>query len=61
MTNTEILKFNAQIDEKVFIEKYNENAEIFATKKINSIEKAKILIYDDKLMMSVDGNSEVLL
>ena len=62
MTNKEILKlFGAENNEKVFIDKYNEVANIFDYSKINSIEDANILIYDNKLMISIDGNGESLL
>ena len=62
LSNKEILKmFNAENDEKIFIDKYNEDAEIFENDKINNIEDAKILIYNNKLMISIVGNGESLL
>lgn len=62
MTNKEILRlFNAVNNEKVFIDEYNKAANIFEYSKITNIEDANVLIYDNKLMLSIKGNGESLL
>ena len=60
MTNAEIIKmFNAK--ENVFIDEYNEAANIFDNNRATSIEDMEIFVLDGNLLVAIPGNGDTLM
>ncbi len=60
MSNAEIVKmFNA--NEKVIVDKYNENAGVFGYAKATSVDDIELFIYDGNLAAVIPGNGDSLM